>query len=394
MRVKRAVEAGLRRGTSVRVFAADVEQIDATEDAKAGDVAVLYDFKNRFLAAGLYDPGSPVLVRVLIRGRGATLDAEALATRARDAAVARSALLDRGTDGYRLIHGPGDDLEGLVADRYGDTVVLKVYAAAWLPWLGAIANGLGQEVGFERLVLRLSRSCQEDPACFATDGQTLFGGQPGEPLWFRENRIRFAVDPYVGQKTGFFLDQRENRERVERLAGGARVANLFSYTGGFSLYAARGGAKRVVSVDASGPAVAATRENFAGNREHPAVAACHAETVQADAFEWLTGSSERFDVVVVDPPAFAKRAAEVDGALAAYRRLAELAARRIASGGRLVFASCSSRVGPEAFFAAVEAGVRASGRRDEVTELTGHPLDHPVGAVKAQYLKCRYSRVT
>lgn len=390
--MKRAAEAGLRRGTSVRVFATDVERIDAVEDAKAGDVAVLYDYKNRFLAAGLYDPSSPVLVRVLVRGKGAALDADAIQARARRAAAARGPLLNRGTDGYRLIHGPGDDLEGLVADRYGATIVLKVYASAWLPWLGAIARGLGEEVELERLVLRLSRSCAEDSACFARDGQTLLGEPPSETLWFRENGIRFAVDPYVGQKTGFFLDQRENRERVERLAGDARVANLFSYTGGFSLYAARGGAQRVVSVDASAPAVATTRENFAGNREHPAIAACHADAVQADVFEWLAASSERFDLVVVDPPAFAKRAAEVDGALAAYRRLSELAARRVSSSGRLVFASCSSRVGPEELFAAVEAGVRASGRRDEVTELTGHPFDHPVGSVRAQYLKCRYSR--
>ncbi len=179
------------------------------------------------------------------------------------------------------------------------------------------------------------------------DGATLAGGPPDGPLHFRENGLRFEVDVLRGQKTGFFLDQRDNRARVETLAAGKETLNVFAYTGGFSLYAARGGAPLIASLDISAPALDAARRNFALNDELPAVAAARHETLAEDAFAGLArlaSEGRRFDLVVVDPPAFAQQQAAVPGALLAYERLTRLALGVLRPGGTLVSASCSSRV--------------------------------------------------
>lgn len=196
-----------------------------------------------------------------------------------------------------------------------------------------------------------------------------------------------------GQKTGFFLDQRENRRLVGELAAGRDVLNAFSFSGGFSLYAARGGARRVTDLDISPHAPAAAGRNFTLNRHLPSVAAAAHETVQADAFDWLVAPGPKFDLVVLDPPSLAKREAERVGAVAAYRRLASLGLARLRPGGVLVTASCSAHVSAEEFFGAVRDALRRGGRRFEELRTTGHPPDHPATFPEAHYLKCLYARV-
>ncbi|MDX1617073.1 MAG: class I SAM-dependent methyltransferase, partial [Candidatus Promineifilaceae bacterium] len=208
----------------------------------------------------------------------------------------------------------------------------------------------------------------------------------------------FAADVIAGHKTGFFFDQRDNRARIGQLIDGhgglERVLNVFAYTGGFSLYAARGGASAITSTDLSAPALAAAEVNFGLNRHIPAVAAAVHRTVVGDAFAVLTelGAQEiGFDAVLVDPPAFAQRRTEVSAALKAYYRLTELALAVLRPGGLLMISSCSSRVEAAAFYQTVTSAANNSGRLLSEHGRTGHPLDHPVGFPEGAYLKAFFA---
>jgi 23S rRNA (cytosine1962-C5)-methyltransferase len=309
------------------------------------------------------------------------------------AAQIRATLTGTGATGYRLVHGENDGLPGLVLDRYDQTLVLKLYTVAWLPHLRDLLPALGAVVPAERLVLRLGQAMQGQSQYLygLRDGMSLCGPDLDGPVVFQENGLRFEADPVHGQKTGFFLDQRDNRARVERLAAGKTVLDVFAYTGGFSVYAARGGARSVVSLDISQPALAAADRNLALNRDHPNVAAARHESLAEDAFQALARlgrSRRRFDLVIIDPPAFARKEADVAQAVSAYERLTRLGLGVLRPGGTLVQASCSSRVGAEAFFAAVHRAAAQAGRPLREIERTGHPLDHPIGFPEGAYLKC------
>ncbi|MFW5690901.1 MAG: class I SAM-dependent rRNA methyltransferase [Chloroflexota bacterium] len=377
-----------------------------SRDGAPGDVAVLFDRKRRFLAAGLYDPASPIRVKVLQHHTPAQIDRDWFAGRLAAAVDRRALLAESGqTNGYRLVNGESDGLPALVIDRYAGTLVMKLYAAIWLAHLRDLLAALVDSYGVpERLILRLSRALQADAPSGITDGMALIGDPPDAPVLFKENGLRFAADVVHGHKTGFFFDQRDNRARVgklaRKLAPGAAVLDLFAYSGGFSLYAARRGAGRVISVDVSAQALEAARANFARNADIPEVAACQHEILVADVFEAMTGfagEGQRFGLVIVDPPAFAKQAKEIDAALRAYARLATLAVPLVQRGGALVLASCSSRVTADAFFTTVTQAVSASGRRFEELNRTGHALDHPIGFDDAsfpegEYLKALFLR--
>jgi 23S rRNA (cytosine1962-C5)-methyltransferase len=282
-------------------------------------------------------------------------------------------------------------------DRYAGTLVLKLYTAAWLPRLEEVVQLIAQELKPERLVLRLSRNSQVTASTRfgLADGQILRGGRLEGCPTFVETGLCFEADVVRGQKTGFFLDQRENRRRVETLAAGCEVLNAFSFSGGFSLYAARGGAQSVTDLDISPHALEAARRNFALNEADPAVARCRHETVQADCFEWLErNTSRQFDLIVLDPPSLAKRESERAGALAAYGKLAANGLRALRRGGILVAASCSAHVTAEEFFGTVRQAAQRSRQRFEELETTGHPPDHLATFPEAQYLKCIYLRLT
>ena len=214
--------------------------------------------------------------------------------------------------------------------------------------------------------------------------------EAGAPVIFLESGLRFEADVLRGQKTGFFLDQRENRREVETLARGRRVLNAFSFSGGFSVYAARGGAAAVTDLDISAHALAAAQRNFALNQNFPGVAACHHDTAQGDAFEWLAASAAKFDLVVLDPPSLAKRATEQAGALRAYERLATLGIARLAPDGILVAGSCSAHVPAEEFFEVIRRAAAKSGRKFAELKTLRHPPDHPATFKEGEYLKVIY----
>lgn len=395
LRVTPEAQRALRQGHPWLFDRAIVSQSAA---GQPGDLAVVFDDRRRFLAIGLYDPASPIRVRILQHGSPAAIAAAFFAGRLAAAAGRRAALAGQDTTGYRLVHGEGDGLPGLAIDRYDRVLVVKLYTAAWLPYLPVLLEGLAGVAPAEAVVLRLSRAVQRQPAALhgLTDGATLAGTLAATPVIFRENGLLFEADVLHGQKTGFFLDQRENRARVEGLAAGKEILNAFAYTGGFSLYAARGGAPAVVSLDSSAPALAAAGRNFDLNRDLPAVAAARHELLVEDAFAALARLAQdgrRFDLVVVDPPAFAKQQSEILAALRSYERLAALALGVLQPGGTLVMASCSSRVSAGDFFAAVRRGADHAGLALHEFDHTGHPVDHPVGFAEGAYLKCLYAQV-
>jgi len=358
-----------------------------------GELAVIYDRKDKFLAVGLFDPNSPIRVRILHSGKPQTIDAAWWQSRLQQTIAQRAALFDAQTTGYRLIHGENDGWPGLVLDRYDSTLVLKLYTAAWLPRQDETVALIKSQIPAERLVLRLSRNIQEFAAAWPSpqrDGEVVFGTTPKEPVIFSENGIRFESDVLRGQKTGFFLDQRENRREVETLSHGKRVLNAFSFSGGFSVYAARGGATSVTDLDISAHALESAKRNFALNKHIPAVAKCRHECVQADAFDWIENSSAKFDLIVLDPPSLAKRAAEREGAIHAYERLNNLGINRLARDGILVAGSCSAHVPAADFFDAVRRAARKSGRKFAELKTIQHPPDHPARFKEAQYLKVIY----
>lgn len=368
-----------------------------SHQGQPGDLALVFDGKRRFVAVGLYDPLSAIRMRALRTSKPGPIDRAFFAERIALALARRLPLLTTGTDGYRMIHGESDGMPGMAVDRYSETAVVKLYTHAWLPHLHDCLEILLEQQPLTRIVLRLSRGLIQYPEELhdLTDGQLLYGEPITAPLTFRENGLRFEVDPVHGQKTGFFLDQRDNRARVEQLAAGKRVLNAFSYNGGFSLAAARGGAREVTSLDQSGPALASSRRNFALNAEVPAIAAAHHTTIEDDAFNAmaeLLKQGRKYDLIIIDPPAFAVRRTQVKEALASYARLAHLGVSLLAPDGDIVLASCSSPVSPGAFRQAMcDAAARAGRPLSRIVE-TGHALDHPLDFAESRYLKCLFAK--
>ncbi len=347
----------------------------------------------RFVARGYYDPLSAIAVRVLTRDPAEAIDATFWKRRVQRALALRRELIT-GTTGYRLLHGESDGLPGVVADRYDRFAVLKLYSAGLTPHRELIVEAIREAAaeGGEALAGVFGRDeiphDEEDEEAKPL-GRVLWGEAPPERIAIDEHGMRLLVDVRRGQKTGTFLDQRENRVLVRTLARGrAEVLNCFSYTGGFSVAAALGGSKHVVSLDVDQDAIALARENF---RENGLDAADHAFAAE-DVFEMLARykhEGRRFDLVVCDPPAFAKSQKAVEGALAGYASLNRAALAVLSPGGLLVTASCSARVSSEQFFDAVkEAAFKA--RVDlQLVEERRQPPDHPVSPQfrEGRYLK-------
>jgi 23S rRNA (cytosine1962-C5)-methyltransferase len=373
---------------------------DATssgDGARAGDIAVVFDAKNRFLAAGLYDPESPIRVRVLVHGAPDEIGQAFFQRRIADALGHRRDVASEQTTAFRVLNGGSDGMAGLVADLYDRTLVLELFSAAWLPHLEDVVAAFEELLAPERVLLLAAKRVASGDAYppELRDGAVLRGEAAGG-IPFLENGLRFEAHPFEGHKTGFYLDQRDNRRRLGGQTAGARVLNVFAYTGAFSVYAARGGAREVVSVDVAAPALAQAERHFELNADDPAVSACRHRTVKGDAFGVMAAMADEgaaFDCVVVDPPSFARAARHRQGALRAYRSLTRLAVPLLRPGGLLVQASCSSRIGREDFYAAVAEEVRASGHALTAVEDTGHPSDHPIGFREAEYLKCLWGRV-
>ncbi|MBI5089859.1 MAG: class I SAM-dependent methyltransferase [Actinobacteria bacterium] len=298
-------------------------------------------------------------------------------------------------NGYRVVHGESDQLPGLVVDRYAHVAVVKLYSAAWVPHLAQVVPALAALLPVSSIVLRLARSLSDADLHGLHEGMSLHGPDVDRPIEFLEHGLAFEADVIHGQKTGWFLDQRDNRALVGSMSAGARVLDVFCCGGGFSVHAAAGGARSALAIDSSPFATAAAERNMQRNAHQPSVAVCRFDTVTGEAFaelERLGGSRGRFDVVVVDPPSFARAAVDVPRAVAAYERLAALAVVLVERGGMLVQASCSARVDEATFVRAVHGGAARAGFDLDEVRRTGHAVDHPIGFPEGGYLKAVFAR--
>jgi 23S rRNA (cytosine1962-C5)-methyltransferase len=361
-----------------------------------GDLAVVFDNDRNFVAIGLWDPGSPIRIRILHHGKPATIDGEFWRQRIA-AAVERRATIGDDTDGYRVLNGENDGFPGLVLDRYANTFVLKLYSPVWIPHLRSLVPVIGQQFDPEALVVRLARTMSDQRLHGLSEGMALIGEAPTAPVMFHENGLTFEADVINGQKTGYFLDQRDNRALVGSMAAGMRVLDIFAASGGFGVYAAAGGATRVTSVDQSEPALAAAARNFAHNDALPNVRHCERDSIVGDAYEVMDRLIQRrkhYDIVVVDPPSFAQRKSNVDRALHAYGQLTQRAVQLTRPDGLLVQASCSSRITEELFYATVRGSAQRAGYDLVEIRRTAHAADHPVSFAQGSYLKALFARVT
>lgn len=382
------------RGGSPWLF--DGSITSAKDDGAApGDLAVVFDDDRRFAAIGLWDPASPIRVKVLHTGDPVPVDDAWWTHRIATAVERRGPLVtDADTTGYRVVHGENDGLGGLVVDNYAGTLVVKLYSPIWWPHLRPVVAALVSVLSPDRVVLRLARSVTAPDGLH--DGTTVYGSAPDGPVRFRERGLTFEADVVQGHKTGHFLDQRDNRGLVRGMAAGCSVLDVFASTGGFSVSAAAGGARSVHLVDISEPALRTAERNIHHNRHIGAVRACDVRATVGDAFDVLRDLArrdERYDLVVVDPPSFANDAAGVPAARRAYFRLAQAAVRLVAPGGHLVQASCSSRITDEDFFSIVHDAATQTGATVREVRRTAHPVDHPIGFEQGAYLKAVFVAV-
>ena len=376
------------------------------QSGEPGDLAVVFDHNRKFLAIGLLDPLSPIRIKLLHHGKPLTVDEEFWHNRVSRAIGIRETLeSDPATTAYRLINGESDGLPGLIVDLYAQSIVLKLYSSAWIPYLEPIVRLLAVQTGAERIVLRLARLVSKQETFGLTDGVVFAPPVDGEglrvvdahldPVQFLENGLSMSADLVRGQKTGHFLDQRENRAMVHDLAVGGRVLDVFACTGGFGLNAAAGGAVEVTAIDQSSSALANVERNFQANQDRGSVSSCQLVTKMGDAFQELEHLAQRgakFDLVVLDPPSFAQKKGDVARAEAAYDRLTRLGLGVVAPGGVFVQASCSSRVSSERFFDGVQVAATKAGYDLRPFASTGHALDHPATFPEARYLKAVFAR--
>lgn len=336
----------------------------------------------RFTGYGVWDEQSPIAVR-LFSARGvpdATWFSECVAR----AQKLRSALLPERTTAYRLLYGEGDGLPGITVDVYGGYAVVATYADALNLLVPELVTALRDSTELTGIVQRPRGGTL----------QSLWGRLPPTDLVVEERGVRLYANLHEGQKTGLFLDHRDNREFMRGVSADQRVLNLFAYTGAFSLFAALGGARHVASVDAAAPSIAAARDNFALNG---LPAASHAFVV-ADVYEFLQQSQARresFDVVICDPPSFAKNKEQKAGARKAYVRLNARGLASVERGGLYAAASCTGPIAPEEFREVLAEAADVAKRRFQIIHEAGQAVDHPVMAhhVEGRYLKFVVGRV-
>jgi 23S rRNA (cytosine1962-C5)-methyltransferase len=362
------------------VYANAVARVEG--EPAPGDVVSLADHDGRLIGRGFYNPRSQIKVRLCTRA-DETVDAaflRARIVRAR-AARARLGLPSAETNVYRLVNSEGDDLPGLVVDVYGDAAVAQITTLGIAMRREEIFDALEAELGV-RTIFEIAPASYADLEGFAAASRVARGESRGlVPVV--ENGIALEVEPLSGQKTGMFIDQRETRARVGGLARGARVLDCYSYAGGFALAAARGGAASVTAVDSSARAVARVEAHAAAN-------GVAIEAVEADAFRFLETATPRgFDLVVIDPPKFARARKDLEAARKGYERLNALALQATAPGGVLVTCSCSQNVDAETFERIVAAGAKQAGREVRVFERRGPASCHqlPPAFPEGEYLK-------
>jgi 23S rRNA (cytosine1962-C5)-methyltransferase len=374
------------------VFSGAVRRVEG--DPADGDEVEVHAADGGFVARGLYNSRSQIRVRLYSWDPDQALDDGFFAARLDEALALRGELgLMGDRSACRLVFSEGDGLSGLVVDRYSGWLAVQLTSLAVARRLESLLDALEERLHPRGIYLRTEKGILEEEGLEIADG-LLRGEAPEDAIPVEEGGNRYLVDVRVGQKTGFFLDHRENRARAASFAGGRRVADVFCYTGGFTLPLLRAGAASVVGVDVSRGALDLARRNLTAN----GLDGAPAELVRADAFRWLAASAasgDPYDMIVLDPPRFARSTRGVSQALRGYATLNELAVRCLRPGGILITCSCTGRVTRESFVSVLAAVEARLGRRIRILESRGQAADHPISPTcpETEYLKCLFCRV-
>ena len=369
------------------IFAGSVASLEGR--ARPGDTVEVCADSGKLLARAAWSPESKIRARVWSFAADESVDHVFFKRRVAQSVARRAAhpqLAEQ--DGVRLIHGESDGLPGVIADRFGPVVVVQLTSAGADKWRDAIVSALVQATGCVAVYERSDSEVRGLEGLAPVTG-CAYGQLPDEALDIVENGIRLGVDVIGGHKTGFYLDQRDNRALTGQLAAGRDVLNCFCYTGGFSLQALAGGARSVLSIDSSAPALEGARRNLGLN---PALDASRAEWLQADVFEALRelrAQQRRFDLIVLDPPKFAPSAAHAERAARAYKDINLLGFRLLSPGGILMTYSCSGGVGLELFQKIVAGAASDAGVDARILHRLSAAADHPIGLAvpEGEYLK-------
>ncbi len=354
------------------------------KDFREGEFVEVFDYSDNFLALGYFHHGT-IMVRILSFKRD-TVDEQFWYNRLRGALNLRSRLisLKNETNAFRLVHGEGDHIPGLVIDIYNQTAVVQAHSVGIANSLHDINNALDRisELNLKNILNKNTDTINRQTE---TSHNVSFFKGTGDDTIIRENGVQFYVNFIEGQKTGFFLDQRENRLLLKAYSNNKTVLNTFSYSGGFSMYALQGGAKHVDSVDSSAKAIAWAEQNTDLNFSHSNNHRAHT----ADVFEFIKNSETVYDIIVLDPPAFAKHLSAVDKAVIGYRNLNEIAVRKIKPGGLIFTFSCSQAIDKQLFRKTVFTAASKTGRQVRILHQLSQGPDHPVNLYhpESEYLK-------
>jgi 23S rRNA (cytosine1962-C5)-methyltransferase len=381
IRLKPGREASLLRGHPW-LFSGAIARIDPS--LSPGSVALAVASDGKPLGLGFFNEKSDIAFRLLTQDVSVRIDRAFWKARIESALSLRGRIIPAGTDAYRLINAEGDGMPGLVADRYGDVLVMTIGTSGIENHREDILDLLIESLN-PRTVLERSEGKSRRREGLEDRIGIAHGADITEPVVVRENGLKFEVDPVVGQKTGFFLDQRENRRIIGSISGSMRVLNAFAYTGAFSVYAAAGGADRVVTLDASEKACEAAVRNLTLN----GFSAERHTVVAADVFTYLRQTEESFGMIILDPPAFAKTRADVDRAARGYKDANLQAVRKLNPGGMLATFSCSNHLDEDLFHKIVLSAVRDAQRTAQILRILGAGPDHPVllAHPEGRYLK-------
>jgi 23S rRNA (cytosine1962-C5)-methyltransferase len=369
------------------VYANAIDKVEG--DCGPGDIVSLCDHDGRLIGRGFYNPRSQIPVRLCTR-KDEPVDAAFFRTRLGRAGALRTrlGLPSTATDVYRLVNSEGDDLPGLVVDVFGDAAVVQITTLGLSQRRAEIFDAVEAEIA-PKTVYEVSPAGYADVEGFVAASRVARGASRPTVSGV-EDGIRLEIEPLSGQKTGMFIDQRETRIRVGQLSRGARVLDCYAYAGGFGLQAARGGAAAVTAVDSSARAVARIEAHAEKN-------GVRIGAVEADVFRYLeTATPRSFDLIVIDPPKFARARKDLEAARKGYERLNALALAAAAPGAVLVTCSCSQNVDAETFERIVAAGAKQAGRQIQIFERRGPGGDHPMppGFSEGQYLKVLFAYVS
>lgn len=353
------------------------------EGLKTGDIAEVYSHKNTLLGTGYVDAESKILVRMVPINHGEDFE-KGVARLVKQAVAHRKEFFNEPekTNAYRVINGEGDGLPGLIVDYYAGAVSLQIYSLGLQPFMDTVCKALRDALGnvrwiYQRNQIRLAKS---------DSARLVFGKNLPEKIEFKENGLKFSTDLINGQKTGFFLDQRENRHLIRSISKGRTLLNVCGYTGAFTVAAIAGGCKSSVTVDIAKPALVEAEQNLRLNNFFNS----NHKLVTADMYDYLAQCKEKsFDIVVLDPPSMAKNKRDVEKAIRAYKKLNMAGVKMVKAGGFLYTASCTSQVTRKEFLDAVREGIAAAGRRAIIVRESFHTYDHPTSLAHPEgpYLK-------